>query len=441
VQLDVVVVGAGVAGLAAAEALARAGLRVLVLEARDRTGGRVDTRHERDWPVPLEAGAEFLHGLAPALERLRREAGARRREVEQRHAEGRGGRPGRADGAWQKAMELLEALPRHGPDRSYARLRRERWWRALAGEKVQRLALAFVEGFNAAPAAEISVISLGRQTEAASQIDGDRMFRVVGGYGQLVDAQLALARRAGARVRLATVVRRIRWRPGRVDVEAHGAFGAPAPSVRARALVITVPLGVLAEGALRFSPALPAEVRAALAGLRPGPVLRIPLRFRRLPGPLRDGPVFVHVPGAPVPTFWQVGPQEAPVLIGWAAGLAAARLASVDDAGRARAAVISLARGLGERPAALLAELEAWRVFDWQRDPFARGAYSYAIPGAANAPERLAVPVADTLFFSGEATDTDGATGTVHGALASGARAARDLLAAVRARPTSRTRR
>jgi monoamine oxidase len=73
---------------------------------------------------------------------------------------------------------------------------------------------------------------------------------------------------------------------------------------------------------------------------------------------------------------------------------------------------------------------ETW-MHDWVHDPFARGAYSYSMVGGAEAPRALARPLAGTLFFAGEATDTEGATGTVHGAIASGRRAARQAIKAI----------
>jgi monoamine oxidase len=447
---DVVVLGAGIAGLSAADWLARRGHRVLVLEARDRVGGRIDTRHQAGWPLPLEAGAEFMHGLPPALERLRRELGLVRREVVQRHAQGDGRRLRAAGRAWAAAGKLLEALPRAGPDRSYARLRRERGWQRLADARTHQLALAFVEGFNAAPAEKVSAISLGQQTEASARVEGDRLFRLVGGYGPLVAGLAARAVRAGASQRLGAVVHRIVWRRGQVEIHARSALGAPLPGEIARAAIVALPAGVLrgppgAPAGVRFSPSLPPGKRAALAGVRMGPVIRVLLRFRRLPGPLRErGFTFLHGRSGTFPTFWRAGADDEPVLVGWAAGPAAEALAGADEPTRVQAALVSLGRtlrlGTGASAwRAVATELEGWRVFDWQADPFARGAYSYLAPGALDAPALLAAPVAGTLFFAGEATHTAGATGTVHGAIETGTRAAAEAAAALDPRRARRS--
>jgi monoamine oxidase len=209
------------------------------------------------------------------------------------------------------------------------------------------------------------------------------------------------------------------------------------PPVAARAALITLPLGVLqarppAPGAVRFSPALPARKRAAITGARMGPVVRMVLRFGTADAgawsrPGARGFDFLHVEGGAFPTLWRAtGPGEPPVVTAWAGGPAARRLPRAPDR-RLRAAVGSLARGLGLPPSALLDDLAGWRVFDWQADPHARGAYSYAPPGGLRLPAQLAAPVASTLFFAGEATHAGGLTGTVHGALETGARAAREV--------------
>jgi monoamine oxidase len=442
-HFDVVILGAGIAGLSAADALARRGHEVLLLEARDRLGGRIDTRRESGWPIAIEAGAEFMHGISPALERLRRTLNLGRREMKQRHAQP--GFPGKAprsaNRAWAAAMKLLENLPSAGADLSYAELARHPWWRRLGDARTRKLALGFIEGFNASPAPKVSVLALGQQTQAAGEIDGDRLFRLEGGYGGLVEKLRARALRAGAVIRTGNVVRRISWRRGRVQIASQSLLGTPLAVATARAALVTLPAGVLSaaatkRGGLRFSPALSRSKRAALAAVRSGPVIRILLHMRCLPEPmLTAGFNFLHVDRAPVPTFWRAGPGDEPVLVGWAAGPAATALARVADEARVRAALASLARGLDWDREKLGAQLVGWRVFDWQADPFARGAYSYLAPGGSTAPQILAAPMESTLFFAGEATSTTGATGTVHGALETAIRAVSQVDRELKRRP------
>ena len=189
-----------------------------------------------------------------------------------------------------------------------------------------------------------------------------------------------------------------------------------------------MPTSILAEGVLRFRPALP-EKRRAAAALPMGAVVKVLLRFRRPPW-REDGawPAFLHVPGAPVPIFWTLAPLRAPILVGWAGGPDAARLAGEPDV--LRAAARAVATGLG-RPAGQVEDaLDAASVVDWSRDPWARGGYAVFPAGSAGAAASLALPVERTLFFAGEAT-AGGLAGTVEGALASGERAAREVLDAL----------
>jgi monoamine oxidase len=143
----------------------------------------------------------------------------------------------------------------------------------------------------------------------------------------------------------------------------------------------------------------------------------------RLSFVLSDDPV--------MPTWWTSYPVLAPVLTGWVGGPRAARLGGESDAGLAEQALAALARVLHVPRVELDARLVDWHVHNWTADPFSRGAYSYVRVGGLEAPARLAQPVQRTLYFSGEATDDHGHTGTVHAALAAGQRAARALIAQI----------
>jgi len=141
---------------------------------------------------------------------------------------------------------------------------------------------------------------------------------------------------------------------------------------------------------------------------------------------------FFHVPEAPFATFWTPAPARAPLLVAWAGGPRAVRLAAgASPAQLVRQALASLETLFGEE-LDVTAELRGYYYHDWQQDPFARGAYSYVTVGGSEARAALAQPIEDTLFFAGEATDAE--AGTVTGALQSGVRAARELLAAAGAR-------
>ena len=438
--LDVVVVGAGVAGLAAARALADGGLRVRVLEARDRVGGRIHTRRVPGCALPIELGAEFIHGTPGELFDLADQAGLATVEASEEHlARDADGRVRGRDAFSGPTGALLDGLAgaARGPDTSVAAYLRARAAALGAGEAAVAQARGYVEGFHAAPVDDASVHALARAEAGAS---GDEpAHRFVGGYDQ-VPAWLVAGAGPALDVRLGAVVERVAWRAGHVAIDARGLGGAPVRCA-ARACVVTLPVGVLAapagaRGAVAFDPPVPA-LGTALAGVAMGHAARVVLRFRRTfwweagaAAALDDGIdptqlAFVHAaPDAPLPVWWTQRALRAPLLTGWAGGPAAERWAARRESERAPAALRALGDLLGVAPAVLEREFVDAHAHDWSADPFARGAYSYVRVGGAGAGEALARPVDGTLFFAGEHTAALGHHATVHGAIASGRRAA-----------------
>ncbi|HET7537126.1 MAG TPA: FAD-dependent oxidoreductase, partial [Candidatus Didemnitutus sp.] len=195
-----------------------------------------------------------------------------------------------------------------------------------------------------------------------------------------------------------------------------------------------LPLGVLRAGDVRFEPALQSKA-TLISKMGWGEVVRVNLLFSPdfwrsglIPAPLAAGEGagfgFVNAPGLPVPVWWATAAPN-PVLTGWAGGTAARHLAGQSESEIRTAALRSLAFFLGTTEKAIAARLLDFRFHDWSKDPWTRGAYSYAAAGAEEGFRKLAAPVARTLFFAGEATAAE--VGTIHGALASGLRAAREV--------------
>jgi hypothetical protein len=452
-SLDVAIIGAGAAGLEAARLLRRASLRIAVLEARDRVGGRIHTLREPSWPVAIDLGAEFVHGRPPILLDRLRAAGVAVTKLEPGHHLFRAGRLGPATPEWTRALALASELASPSgavaEDMTVAQRLASRPWSRRGSAVVRRFARDYLEGFNAADLRRASVRALGEQQRAADDISGDALGRPKNGYRSMV---LHLARAAAAPVRgiapdperlpvlrLGTIVDRVVWRRGRVRLEAHASDGVRLSPIFARTVIVSVSLGVLqarpdAEGAIRFLPALPPAVRAAIGALAMGAVTKVVLRFNRIPwrglGPRGLG--FLHVPGDLFPTFWTLAEGPRPVVVAWAAGPAADRLRNLSPEALRQAALRTLARAFRRDLRELETFVDGASVADWGADPFARGAYSWVPVGALGASATLAEPIEDTLILAGEATETSGHAGTVHGALMTGERAARDARAALR---------
>ncbi|MGH8660692.1 MAG: flavin monoamine oxidase family protein [Burkholderiales bacterium] len=438
---DVVILGAGAAGLAAAAELARRGKPAVVLEARDRIGGRVWSLDVPGLPVPVELGAEFIHGRpAATLSRMRRAGiAALDAPIVRRAVVGGKLRP-RGD---RLHAEVQRVLRRHvrafeKKDVSFeAFLARGRHG---LSEEARTFARMRAQGYDAADAARASARAIAEEW-GAEAAGSPGHFRPRGGYGALLD--WLAAGLAGSRVelRLGSVVRAVRWERGAVEVAYSKAEGGSQKEdllrVAARRAIVTLPLGVLklpprAPGAVRFSPSL-REKHRAFYGLASGAVIKAALLFRtafweELDAGRYRGVSFFHSPHAAFPTFWTALPESVPLLIAWAGGPNAARLADAGTRAIVRAAVAGFASVFGMR-AGIEDRLAAAWVHHWQQDPFARGAYSYVMVGGYGARRALAEPLLDTLFFAGEAADYEGEHGTVAGALASGERAALAALA------------
>ena len=436
---DVIVIGAGAAGLIAAGELVEAGQRVTLLEARDRIGGRIWTRRETGVAVPIELGAEFIHGHAPITEGLLTAAGATVIEAADSHFALEDGKLSSRGGLFPHIRAALrkksEALARH--DMSFDALL-DQLSHVLSPEQ-REYARMMAEGFDAADTARASARALVEEW-TGDVIGSSPQARPREGYEALLAALMSRLQGERLRLLLQATVESVRWSRGAVEVA--GEFcGAPFALAAARAL-ITLPLGVLQQpareaGAVHFSPQL-AVKRAALEGLASGPIIKLVLRFA-MPfwetlheGRYRDAGFF-HVPDAPFATFWTPAPARAPLLVAWAGGPRALRLAAgATPAQLVRKALASLEKLFGKE-LDVSAELRGYYYHDWQQDPFARGAYSYVTVGASAARAELAQPIEDTLFFAGEATDAE--EGTVTGALQSGVRAAHEVLAAAGVQP------
>ena len=429
-QSDAIVVGGGVSGLAAARELARSGRSVVLLEARPRLGGRIDTRRPRGWPLPVEMGAEFIHAGNAELWRLARAAAIRPARLPDSHWLARAGavRP-IVDLDRRLGVVMNRIHPRGAADLSFAAYFRRHPARVAADDWA--LARGFVEGFEAAPLGEISARSL-----AGESMDERRQYAVPAGYDALVAKLADGCARAGARIVRGMVVRSVAWRRGRARVTARDAVTGGDRVFSGRAVVVALPLGVLkarsGTGAVRFRPSL-GRAQRSIDGMGMGHVVRINIRFSRaawrrmLPASLRRprplGFGFLHAPSAAVPVWWSL--SRHPVLVGWAGGPSARRLLALPGSSRLKRAISSLAETLGVAPALVENGVMDWQASDWTGDPFSRGAYSFTAAGNDGGAAELRRPLRGTLFFAGEATAAGSEVGTVHGALRSGVRAGR----------------
>lgn len=405
---DVVVVGAGAAGVAAGRRLVAAGLDVAIVEARERLGGRAHTVATA-LGRPVDVGCEWLHSaernpwvgvardLGFAIDETLPNWGAR---VSWHFGE-------EAQRDWMAAREdfdeRCERAALAAEDRPESELLESGGrWNGLIG--------AISTWANGAELERVSVKDHARYENSALN------WRVPQGYGALVSAY-----GASLPVRLGTVVERIDHR-GRTIV-----VGTSRGDISCRAVIVTIPTNLLAREALRFVPALPEKIAAA-AGLPLGVADKL---YLAIDGPVEDLPRDRHLVGRTdrVATGgYQLRLHGWPIIECYFGGTLATELERAGPDGMAEFAVGELAGLLGH---AIRPRLKPLAHSAWVLDPLANGSYSCALPGHADDRLKLAEPVDERLYFAGEACSVN-FFGTAHAALITAVAAAEQAIAALR---------
>ena len=410
--LDVAIIGAGGAGLTAARQLAAAGLRVMVLEARDRIGGRAFT-DTSSVGVPWDRGCSWLHssevnpwvGYARAngFELLANTHPSRTFDGERPMAA--------AELAGLRALRErmtaeLETAGRRGLDvpaeEAFTLATRQDEWYPLAAA-----------GLTAWEGIEPSNFSA---LDSFHYVDRGDDLLIPRGYGALL-AHYA----KGIEVRTRMPVSRVRWARSGVSLE------TPSGSLSARVAVVAVPSATIADGALVFTPWLPAEVLEAHHSLPLGLMNKVALRFKRNAFPAEVTEVLRQRRSGWRGMTYVTRLWGGNVAVGMSAGAFAHELEAAGEQAAIDHALGELAGMLGND---VRKHFDRGAATAWASDPFSRGAYSHCLPGRFGAREVLTRPVGERLVFAGEHTEQS-AYGTLHGAHLSGLRAARqaaDLL-------------
>lgn len=401
---EVLIIGAGVAGLAAGARLRAAGCRSLILEARDRIGGRIFTDHTQ---APVELGAEFIHGEHAITWATVQAANlATEPWLGIRHY-ARGGQRIAPDAPWTADVDTLyDRLTSYsGPDRSAANLLNEL---TTLDDPARGYAARLLANIEAADLELLSAREVSHEHQSAT--NGPINFHVVNGYDR-VPAALA----AGQSIRLNAPVREIAWNTQGCTLTLHN-----GEMFQARQVIITVPLPILRDH-MRFHPELPAERFQAMQRIAMGHVTKLALWFEHR---FWDDFRVLSTDGTII-SWWNSGNTVHPTLMGFVGGPPALELGRLGEARAIEVALDELTELFGAEPR------QAFRfgkLMDWSQDPWSLGAYTYTPVGGGGARAVFAAPLGGVLFFAGEATCTDGHLATVHGAIESGYRAADEVL-------------
>jgi monoamine oxidase len=408
-NVDVAIIGAGAAGLGAANALKDSGLSVMVLEARDRVGGRAHTIQAAP-DVVFDVGCGWLHSanqntFVPIAEALGF-------EIDQHLPPWRERAYGKAF-PQEDRNDFIRALDQFYDRTEAAAIEARRTGRDLAAN------LALEPGNRWNPMIDaISTYINGSELDRVSILDMDAYedtnlnWRVRRGYGALVAAYGAACPLA-----LNCAVTLIDHSGKHVRIEtSRGTLSADK-------VIVTVPTNLIADEAIRFHPALSAKVDAA-RGLPLGLADKVTIALAEPEALPKEGNLRAATMRTEMGTY-HLRPFGQPCIEGFFGGRFARQLEDAGDGAMCAAAIDEIVSFLGNDFRRKLKPLAESR---WAHDPFARGSYSHALPGHAGDRAVLAAPVDGRLFFAGEATSPNFFS-TAHGARDSGERAAKEVLA------------
>ena len=422
--MDCIIIGAGAAGLMAAKILSAAGKKVQVLEAANRIGGRIHTIQPAGFTVPVETGAEFVHGHLPISFQLIEEAGIS-------YVPASGGMWQKKDDQWKKReeetedwYEVMQRMKELKEDVTVA----DFLYQYFADEKyatVRQSVQRFAEGFDLADVFTASTFALRDEWSA----EEEEQYRIPSGYSRITDHLAKKVQVQGGEIITGCRINHIETTENGVT-----AWSADGRHFSAAKAIITTSLGILqlpagAPNAIRFSP----EVQLHLEAFKKmgyGSVIKIAVQFQEpfWEGISNDlGFIFCD---QPIPTWWTQLSLHNGLLTGWLAGPAAQEYhhASRDDF--YQMAMQSLSTIFDKSVDQLEETLLSWEVFNWTTDLFAAGAYSFSTIDTVEALKTAMQPVNDRLYFAGEAIYDGKHPGTVEAALESGKQAAEKLLQA-----------
>lgn len=418
---DVIVVGAGAAGIMAAAELSMAGRKVIVIEARGQAGGRIFSKRSKDFDKPVQLGAEFVHGDVSLTLTLLNDGAINYHPTNEVVYEYKGAKLRKGGSFNETFTRVVQRLKKLEQDVSVAEFLEHNF----AGEHYSELrkeVIDFVSGYDAADPDKMSALAL--RNEWSNSRGGD--YRIDGGYMALIDHLISRCPANMTSFHFSSVVERIAWQRGHVNI--HLTSGR---LFKAKQVVVTVPAGVLqapagSVGAITFDP--PLGILKSVRGFGFGNVIKFVLRFNEPFWKVKANYLQFLTSDQPVPTWWVQMDTEEHILTGWLAGPAATDFTQSGEAALLDRALGSLVEIFRKDPEVLKDELTAFEVYNWANDPFARGAYSFPRVGATRLIDDFVHPIENTIFFAGEAFYYGEAGATVEAALQSGRRAAHQVL-------------
>ncbi|HYK57346.1 MAG TPA: NAD(P)/FAD-dependent oxidoreductase, partial [Flavisolibacter sp.] len=314
-RFDVIIVGAGASGLMAAWELVQTGKKVAVLEARDRIGGRIHTITDKNFSIPIELGAEFVHGNLEHTQLLLKKAGAASVKTN-------GDIWQKENSGFQKQEDFIEDYSRL--EKKFKGLKQDmpvaqfikEYLQGAEYEELRTTLQNYVEGYYAADMNKASTMALCQELTTSDDVQ----YRIEGGYKTIVDYLYRETEQKGCFFFLSRTVRQVLWKESGTEVITD------QEAFHGRKVLITVPLGVLQSEQINFSPSVDEKIKAAKS-LGFGPVIKLVMQFEK---PFWENKDFTENKDMSdlgflfskdiVPTWWTQYPKHDALLTGWLAG-------------------------------------------------------------------------------------------------------------------------
>jgi monoamine oxidase len=421
---DAIVVGAGAAGLMAAWELVQTGKRIAIIEAKKSIGGRAHTITDENFDLPVELGAEFVHGNLELTQMILKRAGVKQYKVS-------GDIWQNEDGNLNEQKDFIEdysALNKRFKEVKEDIPVSKFIIKHLQDDEFEELRFTlknYVEGYYAADTNKASTFSLKEELTNSD----DEQYRIEGGYIKLIEQLENDCKEKGVQFFLSQAVKEIQWKKNEVVVTTN------LQKFAAKKVMVTVPVGVLQSERIRFSPALP-EITAAAKRLGFGPVIKTMLQFdeafwknkKFTQGKDLDKLSFMFS-RAVIPTWWTYYPKDAAMLTGWSGGPHADELKNLGEKEILQKALESLSKIFEIDVSQLKQKLKGWHVSNWINDPYSCGGYSYEVVNGKEIKQVIKQPVENTIFFAGEGLYDGPEIGTVEAALSTGRETAHQMIA------------
>lgn len=429
---DILIIGAGAAGLMAAYRLSASGKKVIVLEARNHTGGRIHTISHESFFKHAEVGAEFIHGNLPVTLNLLKEANIKYRAA--------GGEMVRYDKGkfidhegfienWDLLLKKLNELEHDTDIANFLQI-------YFPGDEYNGLrdgVSKFVAGYDTADPKKVSAFALRNEW---NNEDDNAQHRLEDGYCSMINYLANKCKDNDGSIYLNSEVTQINWKQKIVKI-----ITVAGEVYAAEKVIIALPLGVLQadrneKGAIEFHPPIK-EQNQALNSIGFGAIIKFLLEFKdafwensdtkELAGKSLKNMAFL-ISDENIPTWWTQYPKHSTLLTGWLGGPRAEEKKENTKDELLQQALQSLSNIFKLTVDELKAKLIASSIMNWTAEPFTRGSYSYDTVAAPEARQILDAGINNTIFFAGEYLYEGPAMGTVEAALTSGQNVAKKIL-------------